>query len=190
MILGEEPPTRGTLRLGPSITAGYYAQEHETLDVNATPMDMVRKVKPLTEQQALSFLVGLLFDRNDTMNRIGALSGGEQARLQIALLILSGANLLILDEPTNNLDTSSVESLEDALLEYPGAILTISHDRYFLDKICTRIIEINDGIVRDYPGAYSYYLANGNKGTPLTRGMQRIPEPEPAPRRGKKKART
>jgi ATP-binding cassette subfamily F protein 3 len=191
MILGEEPPTGGILRLGPSINVGYYAQEHETLDLNATPIDTVRKVKPLTEQQALSFLVGLLFDRNDTMNRIGALSGGERARLQIALLILSGANLLVLDEPTNNLDTSSVESLESALLDYPGAILTISHDRYFLDKICTRIIEVNDSIVRDYPGAYSYYLANGDKGTPLTRGMQRLPEPEPVKKkRGKSRVTT
>lgn len=189
MILGQEPPTRGTIRTGASISVGYYAQQHETLDPNATPMDMVRKVKPLTEQQALSFLVGLLFDRHDTMRRIGVLSGGERARLQIALLILSGANLLILDEPTNNLDMSSIESLERALLEYPGAILTISHDRYFLDKICTRIIETNDGIVRDYPGGYSYYLAHGDKGTPLTRGMQRLTEPEPEKKkRGKAKA--
>lgn len=123
------------------------------------------------------------------MRRIGVLSGGERARLQIALLILSGANLLILDEPTNNLDMSSIESLESALLEYPGAILTISHDRYFPDKICTRIIEIKDGIVRDYPGGYSYYLTHGDKGTPLTRGMQRLTEPEPAKKkRGKAKA--
>lgn len=186
MVLGEEPPSRGTLRLGPSITAGYYAQQHETLDPNATPIDTVRKVKALTEQQALSFLVGLTFDRNDTMTRIGNLSGGERARLQIALLMLSGANLLILDEPTNNLDMRSVEELEDALLAFPGAILTISHDRYFLDRICTRIIEVNDGVVRDFPGGYSYYLANGDKGTPLTRGMQRIPKPEPA---GKKRGK-
>ena len=179
MIQGEEAPTRGRLRTGPSINIGYYAQQHETLDLNATPMEMVRKVKPLTEQQALSFLVSLLFDRQDTMNRIGNLSGGERARLQIALLTLGGANLLILDEPTNNLDMASVESLEDALLGFPGAILTISHDRYFLDKTCTRIVEVNAGIVRDYPGGYSWYLDNGDKGTPLTRGMRRIPEEQP-----------
>jgi ATP-binding cassette, subfamily F, member 3 len=189
MILGEELPTKGRLRLGPSVNVGYYAQEHETLDLDATPMEMVRQVKPLTEQQALSFLVGLMFDRNDTMNRVGALSGGERARLQVALLILSGANLLILDEPTNNLDMASVEELETALQEFPGAILTISHDRYFLDKICTRILEVNDGVVRDYPGGYSYYLANGDKGTPLTRGMHRMPAPEPVrKKRGKSKA--
>jgi ATP-binding cassette, subfamily F, member 3 len=131
-----------------------------------------------------------LFDRDDAMNRIGALSGGERARLQVALLILSGANLLVLDEPTNNLDMSSVESLESALLDFPGAILTISHDRYFLDKICTRVIEVNDGVVRDYPGGYSYYTANPDKGTPLTRGMQRIPAPVPEKPRIRGKART
>jgi ATP-binding cassette, subfamily F, member 3 len=189
MVLGEEPPTKGTMRLGPSIDVGYYAQEHETLDLNATPLDTVRKVKALNEQQALSALVGMLFDRNDATNRIGALSGGERARLQILLLILSGANLLILDEPTNNLDMTSVESLESALLEFPGAILTISHDRYFLDRICTRIIEVNDGIVKDFPGGYSYFIANPDKGTPLTRGMQRLPEPEKPARRGKAKTR-
>ncbi len=91
---------------------------------------------------------------------------------------------MVLDEPTNNLDMRSVEELEDALLAFPGAILTISHDRYFLDKICTRIIEVNDGVVRDYPGGYSYYLANGDKGTPLTRGMRHRKDPEPV---GKKR---
>lgn len=189
MVLGEEQPTRGTLRLGPSINVGYYAQEHETLDLTATPLEAVRKVKALNEQQALSFLVGLLFDREDTMNRIGALSGGERARLQVALLILSGANLLILDEPTNNLDVASVEELEGALLTFPGAILTISHDRYFLDKICTRIIEVKDGVVRDFPGGYSYYIANPDKGTPLTHGMQ-YPKPEPVPKKKRGKVKS
>ncbi len=172
MVLGEEPPSGGTIRLGPSVTAGYYAQEQETLDPTTSPLEAVRRVKPMTEQHALSFLVGLKFDRGDALNRIAALSGGEKARLQIGMLILSGANLLVLDEPTNNLDIASVEVLEQALLEFPGAILTISHDRYFLDTVCTRIVEMKDGVVRDFPGGYSYYLANPDKGTPLTRGMQ------------------
>ncbi|MDQ3523510.1 MAG: ATP-binding cassette domain-containing protein [Chloroflexota bacterium] len=188
MIMGDEPPTTGTIRLGPSVTIGYYAQQQETLDPTSTPLDMVRGAKAMNEQQALSFLVGFLFDRNDTMNRISALSGGEQARLQIALLILSGANLLILDEPTNNLDIASVEVLESALLEFPGAILTISHDRYFLDTVCTRTIELNDGVVRDYPGGYSWYITNPDKGTPLTEEM-RYPQAAPAVTGKRKKAR-
>jgi ATP-binding cassette subfamily F protein 3 len=150
LILGKEQPTAGTLRLGPSIVAGYYAQEQETLDPAMTPLDLVRKLKPYTEQQAISFLNSLLFDRGDALNKIGNLSGGEQARLQIGALILGGANFLLLDEPTNNLDIGSTEILEAALLEFQGSILTISHDRYFLDKLCKRTIELRDGIVRDF----------------------------------------
>jgi ATP-binding cassette subfamily F protein 3 len=150
---------------------GYYAQEQETLDPNQSPLELVRKLRPYTEQQAISFLGTLLFDRHDGMNKIRNLSGGEKARLQIGTLILGGANFLLLDEPTNNLDIASVEVLESALLEFNGTILTISHDRYFLDKLCTRTIEIDGGVVRDYPGGFSYYQANKEKGTPLTRGM-------------------
>ena len=168
MILGHEKPTAGVLRIGPAVVVGYYAQEQETLDPRQTPLELVRKLRPYTEQQAISFLGSLLFDRHDAMNEIRNLSGGEKARLQIGTLILGGANFLLLDEPTNNLDIASVEVLESALLEFNGTILTISHDRYFLDKLCTRTLEINDGIVRDYPGGFSYFFANRDKGTPLT----------------------
>ena len=171
LALGKEETTDGRLKLGPSIVTGYYAQEHETLDPKMTPMELLRRVKPLNEQQALSFLVGMLFDREDAMNRIGALSGGERSRLQIAILILKGANFLLLDEPTNNLDIASVETLEEALLDFPGTILTISHDRYYLDRICHRILELEDGIVTDYPGGFTYYQQNRDKGTKLTRGL-------------------
>ncbi len=189
MALGQEPPSSGTIRLGPSVTAGYYAQHQETLDPDATPMETMRRTKPLTEQQALSFLVGLKFDRTDAMNRIGALSGGERARLQIGMLILSGANLLVLDEPTNNLDIASVEALEEALLTFPGAILTISHDRYFLAKICTRIIEMRDGVVRDYPAGYAYYVAERDRGTPLTRDLRYQMAAPALPEKKRQKAR-
>jgi ATP-binding cassette subfamily F protein 3 len=182
MALGREKVSAGSFRLGPSIVTGYYAQEHETLDPNQTPLDVIRRIKPVTEQQAISILSGMLFDRDDAMNKIGALSGGERSRLQIAILILKGANFLLLDEPTNHLDIGSVETLEDALLGFPGTILSISHDRYYLDKICTRFVEIDSGILRDYPGNFSYYQQNDDKGTILTRGMK--PRPEPA---GKKR---
>jgi len=163
-----EEPTSGSVRLGANINVGYYAQEQETLDPTMSPMELVRRLKPYTEQQALSFLVGFLFDRDDVVNPISNLSGGERSRLQIATLILRGANFLLLDEPTNNLDLGSIEELEDALLEFPGAILTISHDRYYLDKLCTRIIELENGVVRDYPGGFSYYDKNRGRGTELT----------------------
>ncbi|MFL5759432.1 MAG: ribosomal protection-like ABC-F family protein [Thermomicrobiales bacterium] len=168
LILGKEQPTTGALRIGPSIVVGYYAQEQETLNPVMTPLELVRKLKPYTEQQAISFLNSLLFDRNDALNTIGNLSGGERARLQIGSLILGGANFLLLDEPTNNLDISSTEVLEAALLDFPGAILTISHDRYFLDKLCTRTVELRDGIVRDFPGGFTDYQKNRAIGTELT----------------------
>jgi ATP-binding cassette, subfamily F, member 3 len=168
MILGREPYGAGSLRVGPTITPGYYAQEQETLDTSLTPLELVRKTKAMTEQQAISFLVGLLFDRHDALNAIGNLSGGERARLQIAMLVLQGANFLLLDEPTNNLDIPSIEVLEAALLDFNGSILTISHDRYFLDTICTRLIEVDDGTVREYPGGYSYYQRHRGKGQELT----------------------
>ena len=168
IILGQETPSAGTLRLGPSITVGYYAQEQETLDPTMTPLELVRGLKPMTEQGGISFLNGFLFDRDDALNRIEALSGGERARLQIAALILRGANFLLLDEPTNNLDIPSIERFEAALLDFPGAILTISHDRYFLDTLCRRTIELDAGIVCDYPGGFSSYDANRGHGTELT----------------------
>jgi ATP-binding cassette subfamily F protein 3 len=168
LILGQERPSAGTVRLGPSIVAGYYAQEQETLDPAATPMDFVRKLKPYSEQQAISFLNGLMFDRTDALNKIGNLSGGERARLQIGALILGGANFLLLDEPTNNLDISSTEILEAALLDFEGSILTISHDRYFLDKLCTRTVELRDGIVRDFPGGYTEFHENRSIGVEST----------------------
>ncbi len=168
LVQGLEEPTSGAVRLGANIVVGYYAQEQETLDPTIMPMELVRKLKPLNEQQALSFLVGFLFDRDDAMNPIANLSGGERSRLQIATLILRGANFLLLDEPTNNLDLASIEELEEALSEFPGAILTISHDRYYLDKLCTRIIELDNGVVRDYPGGFSYYDSNRDKGTVLS----------------------
>jgi len=183
MLLGEEPPTSGTLRIGGSTAIGYYAQEHETLDPAKTPLETVRRLKPWTEQQAISFLSTLLFTRDDALNRISRLSGGERARLQIAVLMLGGANLLLLDEPTNNLDLASREALENALIEFDGTMITISHDRYFLDNVCTRTIEINDGLVTDYPGGYSEYLSRSGMGTLLTR----MPPPAPQAKQGGKK---
>jgi ATP-binding cassette subfamily F protein 3 len=169
MATGRDVPTSGLIRMGAAIVPGYYAQEQETLDPNATPIDVIRRIKPLNEQQALSYLVGFLFERDDVMNRIGLLSGGERSRLQIAMLILQGANFLLLDEPTNNLDLPSVEVLEEALLSFPGTILTISHDRYYLDKVCTRILALDDGVIADYAGGFSWYQSNPDKGVVLTR---------------------
>lgn len=168
LILDELQPDAGRVRVGPSIQVGYYAQEQETLDPRLTPLELVRKTRAMNEQQAIGFLVGLLFTRDDAMNQIGNLSGGERSRLQVALLILQGANFLLLDEPTNNLDIPSIEVLEAALLDFGGSILTISHDRYYLDRLCQHIIEVEDGVVREYPGGFSYYNEHRGQGAELT----------------------
>jgi ATP-binding cassette subfamily F protein 3 len=181
-------PSSGTIRLGPSVVLGYYAQEQETLDPALTPMEIVRRIKPMTEQGAIGFLNGFLFTRDDMLGKVAGLSGGQRARLQIAALILQGANFLVLDEPTNNLDIGSVERLETALqaflAEGQGSILTISHDRAFLDAICTRIIELDAGVVREYAGGFTWYDSNKGQGRELT-----IRPPQPALAGGKEKKR-
>ncbi len=188
--LGTQTPTAGTVRRGPSVVVGYYAQEQETLNPNSTAMEVIRKVKPMTEQSAIGFLNGLLFTRDDMLNPIRNLSGGEKSRLQIAILIAQGANFLVLDEPTNNLDMGSIEQLESALTTLldagDGTLLTISHDRMFLESVCTRIIEVADGEVRDYPGSYGHFDRHRGTGTLLTR--RTLLEPEPMSKKsGKRK---
>jgi ATP-binding cassette subfamily F protein 3 len=172
MVLNQEPPSAGTLRLGPSVIAGYYAQEQESLDPAATPIDLVRNLQPMSEHGAIGVLHRYLFTRDEMLGRIGDLSGGQRARLQIAALILQGANFLLLDEPTNNLDIPSVERLEEALLTFlaegQGTILTISHDRAFLDAICGRIVELDQGVVREYTGGFTWYDEHRGHGRELT----------------------
>jgi ATP-binding cassette subfamily F protein 3 len=163
-ILGQETPTGGVIKLGPSVRAGYYAQEHETLDPDRTLVEEVRQVRPMYEEQAVSFLGRFLFPYRMVRQRVHELSGGERSRLQLAKLMLSGANFLLLDEPTNNLDLPSSEVLEHALDEFEGTVLVISHDRYFLDRVVDRIIDLQDGALIEYPGDYTYYAEQKARG--------------------------
>jgi len=158
MILGELQPDGGDIILGPSITTGYYAQEHETLDPHKTVLDTVRLAGALSEPRGVSFLQRYLFTYRQAFQKVMDLSGGERSRLQLALVVLSGANFLLLDEPTNNLDIPSAEVLEDALSEFEGTVLVISHDRYFLDQVVDRVLVLEYGFIKSYPGNYSDYL--------------------------------
>jgi ATP-binding cassette, subfamily F, member 3 len=159
LILGREKPTNGEIKIGPSVKVGYYAQEHETLDFNQTLIDAVRLSGNMSESNAVSFLIRYLFTYQQATQRIGSLSGGERSRLQLALLVLSGANFLLLDEPTNNLDIASAEVLENALNDFNGTVLVISHDRYFLDRTVNRIFALENAAITEYIGGYSDYAA-------------------------------
>jgi ATP-binding cassette subfamily F protein 3 len=156
-ILGQEEPTGGEIKVGPSVRIGYYAQEQETLDPDKTLIEEVRQVKPMYEEQAVRFLGRFLFPYQMARKRVRDLSGGERSRLQLAKLVLSDANFLLLDEPTNNLDLPSSEVLENALDDFEGTVLVVSHDRYFLDRVVNRIVDLEDGDLTEYPGDYTYY---------------------------------
>ncbi len=167
-ILGQEAPTGGEIKIGPSVTTGYYAQEHETLDPDKTLLEEIRQVGPMYEQQAVSFLGRFLFPYHMVRQRVCDLSGGEQSRLQLAKLMLSNANFLLLDEPTNNLDLPSCEMLENALDEFEGTVLVVSHDRYFLDRVVDRIVELQDGDLTEYLGDYTYYCQKTGHRSPTS----------------------
>ncbi len=163
MILGNETPDAGEIKIGPSISIGHYAQEHETLDFNQTVVDAVRYAGEMSEGRATAFLLHYLFTYKQVSQKIGELSGGERSRLQLALVVLSGANFLLLDEPTNNLDIASAEVLEQALEDFVGTVLVISHDRYFLDRTVERLLVIENGQLVEYQGGYSDYLERKDK---------------------------
>jgi ATP-binding cassette subfamily F protein 3 len=160
LILGELTPIDGEIRIGPSVKIGYYAQEHQTLTdwLHRTPIERIRDIRPMTEGEAVAILGKFLFSYAHTRQAIGTLSGGERSRLQLACLMLSKPNLLLLDEPTNNLDIPSVEALEAAIENFEGAILVISHDRYFLDQAVDRVFVLQDGLGKLYEGGYTDYL--------------------------------
>ena len=157
--IGAETPDGGMIKLGPTLSVGYYAQQHETLHPDWTLVQEIRDLKPMYESDAYAFLGHFLFDYEAAQKQTCQLSGGERSRLQLAKLMLSGANFLLLDEPTNNLDIPSAEVLEAALEEFNGTVLVISHDRYFLDRIVDRVVGLEDGALVEVEGGYSDYLA-------------------------------
>jgi ATP-binding cassette subfamily F protein 3 len=156
-ILGQDAPTGGVIKIGPSVQVGYYAQQHKTLDPDRTLIEEVWDARPMSEPNAVNVLQRFLFPYRRARDRVRQLSGGERSRLQLAKLMLSGANFLLLDEPTNNLDIPSAEVLEEALADFEGTVLVISHDRYFLDRVVDRVVELDEGALTPYPGNYTYY---------------------------------
>lgn len=166
LILDELTPIAGDVKLGPSIRIGYYSQEHQTLDawLDRAPLDLIRNIQNSSEATAVNFLLRMAFSYDQARQPIGSLSGGERSRLQLALVMLRQPNLLLLDEPTNNLDIASVEVLEDALDDFVGTVLIVSHDRYFLDQTVDRLVEIRDGTLREFQGGYTEFLEATGRG--------------------------
>ena len=166
-VVGELEPTEGEVWVGPSITIGYLAQDQETLDPESSPLDTVRLSHRCSEGEAVALLMKFLFPYEQVRRANKLLSGGERTRLQLLLLMLQQPNLLVLDEPTNHLDIDSVEALESALEEFAGTVCVISHDRYFLDRIVDRIVEVDGGEARAHEGSWSDWYERSHAAEPV-----------------------
>ena len=165
LIVGQLMPTEGRVELGYHVDIGYYDQENRRLSETATVLEELASSYPsMTQTELRASLARFLFSAEDVGKCVGDLSGGERARLTLCKLILRSVNLLVLDEPTNHLDIASREALEEALTAFEGTILAVSHDRYFIDRVASRIIELSPNGMTDYPlgkseNPYAAYLA-------------------------------
>lgn len=157
-VLNKDDATKGEIIIGPSVKIGYYAQESENLNPHQDLISEIRQAAPLSREDAVAFLHRFLYTYEQMQQPIERLSGGERSRLQLAKLVLQRPNLLLLDEPTNNLDIASIEVLEQALDEFVGTLLVVSHDRYFLDQVVDRVLVLEDGELHPYLGGYTDYL--------------------------------
>jgi ATP-binding cassette, subfamily F, member 3 len=161
LIMGMEKPSEGSAKIGEhNVIPGYFEQNQaEALDLEKTVMETIHDEVPDWKNEDVRTLLGrFLFSGDTVQKKVGALSGGEKARLALAKMLLRPANLLILDEPTNHLDIPAKEMLEESLQNYDGTAILVSHDRYFISQVATKIIEIRDGEFRVYLGDYHYYL--------------------------------
>lgn len=159
ILIGQMESDSGTVTLGTNVHIGYYDQEHQILHPEKTLFQELQDAWPnLNNTQIRNTLASFLFTKDDVFKLVSELSGGERGRLSLAKLMLSKANFLILDEPTNHLDIQSREILEDAVCAYTGTVLCVSHDRWFINRIATRVIDLTGRILISYPGNYDYYL--------------------------------
>ncbi|HXZ03608.1 MAG TPA: ABC-F family ATP-binding cassette domain-containing protein [Ktedonobacteraceae bacterium] len=156
-IIGKIAPISGHVYPGHNVRIGYYSQTHSGLNPDRTIVDEIRQMSTLSEDAARSFLARFLFTGDDVFKPINTLSGGERSRVALAKLTLQGSNFLVLDEPTNHLDLQSRQFLEEILGEFQGTLLFVSHDRYFVDRLATKVWVIEDGVLIPYIGNYSEY---------------------------------
>jgi ATP-binding cassette subfamily F protein 3 len=183
LLAGAERPTLGEFKLGHNVEADYFAQDqYKELDADARMIDDLGNASPRSTQTELRGLLGcFLFSEDDVFKKIGVLSGGERGRYALLRLLLHPANFLLLDEPTNHLDLRAKDVLLDALMDYTGTVVFVSHDRYFIDKLATRVFEIGDGKVEVYPGNYEDYLwrKQGGNAKQDESIRQQLKRPEP-----------
>ena len=166
IINGDEKLTSGTRDLAPGAEIGYFHQDHATLDFNLNPVEQIQKLRPDFQYGDIRAALGRFqFSGDQVTTKLSQLSGGERARVALLKLLLEENNLLLMDEPTNHLDMDSKDTLEEALIGYEGSLITVSHDRWFLDQVVNRIWELEDGIVTVYYGNYTDYI-RAKKGLP------------------------
>ena len=166
LINGDEALTSGKRDLAPGCEIGYFHQDHATLDFNLNPVEQIQKLRPDFQYGDIRAALGRFqFSSDQVTTKLSQLSGGERARVALLKLLLEENNLLLMDEPTNHLDMDSKDTLEEALKGYEGSLITVSHDRWFLDQVVNRIWELQDGVVTVYYGNYTDYI-RAKKGLP------------------------
>ena len=181
ILNGIIPADSGSVRIGAKVSIGYYDQEHHVLSPDKSLFDELHDAYPDLDNTTIrSTLAAFLFTGDDVFKLIRDLSGGERGRVSLAKLMLSNANFLILDEPTNHLDITSKEILENAINSYTGTVLYVSHDRYFINKTATRILELTEGTLLNYIGNYDYYLEKKEAVTAAARINETAAQTAPA----------
>jgi ATP-binding cassette subfamily F protein 3 len=178
LLAGTEPLTTGSYKLGHNVLADYFAQDqYKELDADARILDDLGKLSPRSTETELRSLLGcFLFSEDDVFKKIGVLSGGERGRYALLRLLLHPANFLLLDEPTNHLDMRAKDVLLDALVKYTGTVVFVSHDRYFIDKLATRVFEVGEGKVEIFPGNYEDYLWRKQGGQHVAPTLDDVPD--------------
>ena len=164
IIMGTVPADKGEIEFGTKVETEYFDQMQENLNMEKTAIDEIWDEYPkMTQTQVRTALGAFLFKGDEVFKPINQMSGGERARVSLLKLMLGGGNFLLLDEPTNHLDTTSMEALEESLKSYSGTMLIISHDRYFINKLADRILELSPGGMKEYLGNYDYYIEKRNE---------------------------
>ncbi len=189
LLSGEEPLTSGEYKLGHNVEVDYFAQDqYKVLDVEASIFDDLGRVSPRSGQTELRNILGcFLFSEDDVFKKIGVLSGGERNRYALARMLMQPSNFLLLDEPTNHLDIRAKDVLLKAMEEFTGTVVFVSHDRYFIEKLATRVFEVADGAVTIFNGTYAEYLWKKNN-TAAPAPTLPTPQKQAAPQQGKQQA--